>query len=380
MPSASRRAVSSLGTTARGSLRARWRRAGAHGATAAQPRLDRIRSRRSSRMRLPAAARTSASSAAAASRMRVDAADPDSSAATRKGDRAKGCVASTLAPRPLARRNWPAAPRALPMRSGKASASSRAIDMSSRGACAERPALAIRAQPAASLRMSPARRERSRRNPSSRSARSASLPPSPRSTITAAISAASSAWPSSAAEITMRASRGGNGSDLSRRPMAVMRPSASSASSSVSSSRAASMAAADGGSIQDSERGIGCSPFRAVEQQGGKIGGADLGLRESRQALRLRLVPQAIADAGFGTAGAAPALIGGGPRHPHRLQPRHAHVRLETRNPRQTAVDDDTHALDGDRRLGDRGREHHLAQALGAGSSARSCAFMSIAP
>ena len=55
------------------------------------------------------------------------AADPDSSAATRKGDRTKGCVASRLAPRPLARRNWPGAPRALPMRSGKASASRRAI-------------------------------------------------------------------------------------------------------------------------------------------------------------------------------------------------------------------------------------------------------------
>jgi hypothetical protein len=50
----------------------------------------------------------------------------------------------------------------------------------------------------------------------------------------------------------MRASRGGNGSDLSRRPTAVMRPSASSASSFVSSSRAASMAGADGGSIHDS--------------------------------------------------------------------------------------------------------------------------------
>ena len=57
-----------------------------------------------------------------------------------------------------------------------------------------------------------------------------------------AISAASSAWPSSAAEIAIRASRGGNGSVLIRLPMAGMRPSASSASSSVSSSRAASMA------------------------------------------------------------------------------------------------------------------------------------------
>src|ERR1019366_5535917 len=46
-------------------------------------------------------------------------------------------------------------------------------------------------------------------------------------------------------------------------------------------------------------------------------------------------------------------------------EPRHADVRLETRNSRKTAVDDDTHTLDGDRRFGDRGREHDLAHVLG---------------
>ena len=79
----------------------------------------------------------------------------------------------------------------------------------------------------------------------------------------------------------------------------------------------------------------------------------------------MRLVPQAKADAGLGTAGAAPALIGGGTRHAHGLESRHADVRLETRNPRKTAVDDHTHALDGDRRLGDGGCEHDLAHTLG---------------
>ena len=110
---------------------------------------------------------------------------------------------------------------------------------------------------------------------------------------------------------------------------------------------------------------IGGAPIRAVEQQPGQIGGADLGLGEGGQALRLPLVPQAIADAGLGPAGAAPPLIGRCARHPHGLQPRHAHVRLEPRHPRQAAVDHHPHALDGDRGLGDGGGEHHLADAGG---------------
>ena len=163
----------------------------------------------------------------------------------------------------------------------------------------------------------------------------------------------------------MRASRGGNGSDLSRLS------DGGDAAFRVERFQLRQLLArgVDGGGrrrIDPRQRArIGCSPFRAVEQQGCKIGGANLGLGESGQALRLRLVPQAIADAGLGTAGAAPALIGGGTRHAHGLEPGHADVRLETRNPRKAAVDDDAHALDGDRRLGDRGREHHLAQTLG---------------
>jgi hypothetical protein len=62
---------------------------------------------------------------------------------------------------------------------------------------------------------------------------------------------------------------------------------------------------------------------------------------------------------------ATPPLIGGGARHAHSLEPRHADVRLETRNSRKTAVDDDMHALDGHRRFCDRGREHYLAHVLG---------------
>ena len=77
----------------------------------------------------------------------------------------------------------------------------------------------------------------------------------------------------------------------------------------------------------------------------------------------LRLVPQPVADAGLGAPGAAAALVGGGARHPHGLEPRQADVRLVARHAREPAVDHDAHALDGERGLGDRGREHDLAAA-----------------
>ena len=163
----------------------------------------------------------------------------------------------------------------------------------------------------------------------------------------------------------MRASRGGKGSDLSRFPMAVMRPAASSASSSVSSSRPAAMAAAGGGSSQDSESGSAVphsaqsssKPARSAERISGSAYAGRLcvcGSSHSRMQTPGSVRP-----------GAAPALIGGGTGHAHGLKPRHAHIRLEPRNSRQTAVNDHAHALDGDRRLGDGGREHHLALALG---------------
>src|SRR5208283_4005768 len=133
--------------------------------------------------------------------------------------------------------------------------------------------------------------------------------------------------PRSAAKITIRASRGGDGSYLSRLPMAVILPLVSSASNSVSSSRAVLTAAAGGGSIQDSKSGS-VVPHSA---------------HASNRAVRSpeRISGSAKADAGLSTASAAPPLIGGGARHAHSLEPRHANVRLETRNSRKTAVDDD---------------------------------------
>ena len=66
---------------------------------------------------------------------------------------------------------------------------------------------------------------------------------------------------------------------------------------------------------------------------------------------------------GLEPPGAAAALLGRGLRHPHRLEPRHAARRVETRHAHQAAIDDDADAFDGQAGLGDRGRQHHLAPA-----------------
>ena len=125
---------------------------------------------------------------------------------------------------------------------------------------------------------------------------------------------------------------------------------------------------AGGRRIEERERrGIGRAPLRQIEQQARQIGGEDFRPRIGFERRGLRLVPQPIADAGLGAAGAAAALIGGGARHAHGFQAGDADVGLVARHARKPAVDDDAHALDGERGFGNRGREHHLALALGRG-------------
>lgn len=79
----------------------------------------------------------------------------------------------------------------------------------------------------------------------------------------------------------------------------------------------------------------------------------------------LRFVPEPIAQARLHAPGASTALVGGGTRHAGRFQTGQPGCGLIDGNPRQTAVDDDAHALDGERRLRDGGGEHHLAPAFG---------------
>ena len=100
-----------------------------------------------------------------------------------------------------------------------------------------------------------------------------------------------------------------------------------------------------------------------IEHETGQIGGQDFRPVGGFERRGLRLVPQPVADAGLGAPGAAAALVGGGARDAHGFEPRQAHVGLVARHPRQPAIDHDAHALDGQRGLGDRGRQHDLAPA-----------------
>jgi hypothetical protein len=70
-----------------------------------------------------------------------------------------------------------------------------------------------------------------------------------------------------------------------------------------------------------------------------------------------------LAGSSAAVCGAAAPLVGGGARDPHGLEPGEPHVGLVARHPRESAIDHDPHAFDGQRGLRDRGREHDLAPA-----------------
>ena len=108
-------------------------------------------------------------------------------------------------------------------------------------------------------------------------------------------------------------------------------------------------------------RGIGHAPGREFEGERREIGVENFRRRKGQQPALSFLGPQPVAHAGLEAAGAAAALVGRGLAHPHRLQPRHAGARRESRHAHQAAVDHDPHALDGEAGLGDRGCEHDLA-------------------
>ena len=179
----------------------------------------------------------------------------------------------------------------------------------------------------------------------------------------AAISAPSAASPAAAASTTMRAMRGGSGSSRRRRPRSVMRPSASIAPSSRSSALASVQAARGGGSRKSSFCGSVTPQCARSSTRPDRSAARISGVFDGRKRSGLRLVPQPVADAGLGAAGAAAALIGRRARDPHGFQPRQADIGLVARHARQAAVDHDAHALDGERGLRDRRRQHDLAPA-----------------
>ena len=123
------------------------------------------------------------------------------------------------------------------------------------------------------------------------------------------------------------------------------------------------------------------APGREVERQRRQIGGQDFRAGKRFERRGLRLVPQPVAGAGLGAAGAAAALVGGGARHPHGFEPRHPDIGLVARHAGKPGVDHNAHPLDGDRGLGDRGGQHDLAPAgRAAGSMARTCSSAASAP
>ena len=122
--------------------------------------------------------------------------------------------------------------------------------------------------------------------------RSASGPPSPRSEISTAASAAVGAQPRASASISIWASRGGSGSAAIARPWPVGRPSSPIAPR-LSRRRRPRRARRPAAGRASAGGAVGDAPERAVEQQRGQIGFQYLG-GSARQALGRRFLPQAI--------------------------------------------------------------------------------------
>ena len=100
--------------------------------------------------------------------------------------------------------------------------------------------------------------------------------------------------------------------------------------------------------IEKRQRGrVADPPLREIEHQRRQIGAKNFRLGIGRKRRGLRLVPQPVAHAGFGTAGTAAALIDRGARGAHGLQPRQPNVRLIARHPRHAGIDDNADPFDG---------------------------------
>jgi hypothetical protein len=84
--------------------------------------------------------------------------------------------------------------------------------------------------------------------------------------------------------------------------------------------------------VEEGEVFRAAAPGREVERQRRQIGGQNFRPGKRFERRGLRLVPQPVADAGLGAAGTAAALVGGGARHPHGLEPRHSDIGLVARH------------------------------------------------
>ncbi len=110
-------------------------------------------------------------------------------------------------------------------------------------------------------------------------------------------------------------------------------------------------------------------PGLEQERHRGEVDALDLGIAVGGAAQVLLGRPQAQAAPGCGAPGAPGALVGGGAADALEHQGVEAAVGVEAADPRQAAVDDRAHAGDGERGLGDIGREDHpLARARAQGA------------
>ena len=134
-----------------------------------------------------------------------------------------------------------------------------------------------------------------------------------------------------------------------------------------SKSRALASVAA-GGMSSHRKRAASRAPQRASSSARGTRSASTISAGEKAARLRCdALAPGAIRHARAEAPRPALALIGGGAGNALRLQSAHAGGRIEHGAPDQAGVDDDTHALDGQARLRDVGREDDLAYARGRG-------------
>ncbi len=100
------------------------------------------------------------------------------------------------------------------------------------------------------------------------------------------------------------------------------------------------------------------APCRQLQHQPGQVDLADLGRPVARPGAVVDLAPQAVGDAGLGASRPPCSLIGRVPADRHGRQTGHAGADVEAGRPGQAAVDDDSHAFDRQRGLGDVGGQH----------------------
>lgn len=102
------------------------------------------------------------------------------------------------------------------------------------------------------------------------------------------------------------------------------------------------------------------APAREFQRESGEVRFEDFGPVERFQRVRLPGVPEAVADARLGAAGATAALVGGGARDAAGFERGEPGRGVVGRRPPVAGIDHDADAEDRERGLRDRRRQHHF--------------------